>query len=175
MTLKLRTSPVWFSEPKGGGVARFFCAFSPGVGRRAGIGSRCTWKLLTALQINEFLPGTTLAQEGAWMLSFSVLTNCSASGFDWLLTEILSVQNIKHSYGVRQGFGWGGTGWGPPCLPFSGGKLLREQMPCLHMANDQLISGFHVGLDGRQTAGLVTPVFMSRSSWSHSCYATRKF
>lgn len=30
-------------------------------------------------------------------------------------------------------------------------------MPCLHMANDQLISVFHVGPDGRQTAGLVTP------------------
>lgn len=30
-------------------------------------------------------------------------------------------------------------------------------MPCLHMANDQLVSVFHVGPDGRQTAGLVTP------------------
>lgn len=87
-------SPMWFFRTERGSHISSVL-FSPGVGRTAGIGSCSTWKLLTALQINEFLPGTTLAQEGAGILSFSVLTNCSTSGFDWLLTQIFSVSEHK--------------------------------------------------------------------------------
>lgn len=122
-------SPMWFSEPKGGRTF-LLCFLALGwVGQQvlAAAAHGSCW--LPYRSMNSFLAPPWLRREHE-CCPFQYLLIALLQGLIGSSPKSSVFENIKHSYEARQGFGWGGTGWGPPCLPFSGGKLLREWMPC---------------------------------------------
>lgn len=152
--LELGISLICFSEPKG--VIHFLYSFGSEVCRRAGIGSNHTWNCwLPYRSMSSFLNSPPLHQ---------LLINCCTAGFHWLLTEIFSVSEHKgFMRPARQGFCWGGQAGNHPVFPSLVASCWGSR--CF-ACTWQIISHVHVhmGLDGRETAGLVNSCLMPRSS-----------